>query len=175
MGGDDKALVEVDGVAMAVRVARALREAGASSVACIGGDRHRLGSLGLDVVDDGWPGEGPLGGLATALGWTDEPTLVLAGCDQPWLDARAIAELVAAHPAGGAGAATVYGVDGSPQPLPGVYDVELRPRLCAALAAGERALVVALRLAQTTAVEAVDVVTRGALRDVDRPMDLRPP
>jgi molybdopterin-guanine dinucleotide biosynthesis protein A len=82
--GRDKALVEVDGVALARRVADALVAAGCARVLAIGGDAPALGALGLDPVPDRWPGEGPLGGLATALGAAaDADVVVLAPCD--WL------------------------------------------------------------------------------------------
>ena len=112
---------------------------------CIGGDRRALIELGLSVVDDEWPGRGRLGGLVTALGWSPDRVVVVAGCDQPWLDADPIRELVAAHDAGGT-PATVYRVGDRIQPLPGVYDVGLRPGLMAAMRAGERALAAAVRV-----------------------------
>ncbi len=90
--GRDKALIEVDGVAMARRVADALRAGGCSRVLAIGGEAEALAALGLEPVADRWPGEGPLGGLATALLAADDgDVLVLAPCD--WL--RPSGELVA--------------------------------------------------------------------------------
>lgn len=168
--GTDKAFVSVDGVAMVRRVVSALSAAGAADVVCIGGDRARLGRLALPSIDDEQPGEGPLGGLLTALHWSDEPTVVVAGCDQPWLTAAAITALVAAHQ-GSAQPATVYCAEGIVQPLPGVYDVTLRRDLMAAMASGERALGAALSVVAPLVVEATDP---GSLRDVDRPEDLRP-
>jgi molybdopterin-guanine dinucleotide biosynthesis protein A len=76
--GTDKALLEVDGVAMAVRVARALDAAGATEVMCIGGDAPALAALGLIVVTDRHPGDGPLGAVITALADADTP-VELAG------------------------------------------------------------------------------------------------
>ncbi|MDQ6697855.1 MAG: NTP transferase domain-containing protein [Actinomycetota bacterium] len=168
--GADKAFVAVDGVAMVQRVAGALSAGGAASVVCIGGDRARLGRLGLSTVDDDRPGEGPLAGLATALGWCDEKTLVVAGCDQPWLTASAITSLVVAHEQSMA-PATVYRAEGIVQPLPGVFDISLLADLTVALTRGERALAAALRVAEPFIVEATEP---DALRDVDRPEDLRP-
>lgn len=168
--GTDKALVTVDGAAMAVRVARAMHAAGATAVSCIGGDGVALALLGLAAVGDEWPGEGPLGGLATALGWSAEQLVVVAGCDQPWLDGAAIGVLVRAHrPVGSL--ATVYGVDGRAQPLPGAYDVRLRSHLVSALDSGERALIAGLRLARPTIIELAEP---AVLRDVDWPEDLPP-
>ncbi len=166
--GTDKALVPVGGVAMAERVVRTLAAAGATEVTCIGGDRLALDGLGLSVIEDEWPGEGPLGGLVTALGWSGEPAIVVAGCDQPWLDLGTIELLVEAHGAGDA-AVTVYRVDDRPQPLPGVYAAHFCSPLADALAGGERSLMAALRLAGPTIVDPIDPAT---LRDVDRPEDL---
>jgi molybdopterin-guanine dinucleotide biosynthesis protein A len=65
--GRDKAFVVVDGEPMVVRVARALRGAGADEVVAVGGDEARLSALGLAHLPDDHPGEGPLGGVLTAL------------------------------------------------------------------------------------------------------------
>jgi molybdopterin-guanine dinucleotide biosynthesis protein A len=169
--GTDKAFVTVDGVAMARRVATALRAGGAASVVCVGGDRAGLRRLGLPSIEDEWPGEGPLGGLVTALGWAHEAgreTLLLAGCDQPWLDAEAVRGLVEAH-AKAASAVTLYRVDTTVQPLPGVYEVALRRELEVAMANGERALGSVFGMAEATVLQATHPAT---LRDVDRPEDL---
>lgn len=170
--GTDKALVRVDGVEMVSRVVGALRDAGAFDVACIGGNRDALERLGLTVVDDEWPGEGPLGGLATALAWSPASAVVAAGCDQPWLDGPTISRLVEAHRARAVGSVTVYRVDGRAQPLPGVYDVGLRAGLVAAMADGQRALRCALRLAEPCVVESRDPTP---VADIDRPEDLPAP
>jgi molybdopterin-guanine dinucleotide biosynthesis protein A len=92
--GTDKALVLVDGVALARRVADALRSGGCDEVLAIGGDADALGALGLRPVADRWPGEGPLGGLATALAAVAPgDVLVLAPCDLVRPDWLAIADL----------------------------------------------------------------------------------
>lgn len=82
--GRDKALIEVDGVPMARRVADVLRAGGCDRILAVGGDAEALAALGLEPIADRWPGEGPLGGLATALLAADDgDVLVLAPCD--WL------------------------------------------------------------------------------------------
>lgn len=93
--GTDKALVAVDGAPMARRVTDALATGGCSPVIAVGGDAAALAALGLDVVGDGWPGEGPLGAIVTALelaapsgSWT-----FVAACDLPWLDAATVVDL----------------------------------------------------------------------------------
>jgi molybdopterin-guanine dinucleotide biosynthesis protein A len=82
--GRDKATVLVDGVAMAERVADALRDAGVRAVALIGTD-----------VPDLHPGAGPLGGIITALQWAGDEVVVVAPCDMPWIEsshARALCD-----------------------------------------------------------------------------------
>jgi molybdopterin-guanine dinucleotide biosynthesis protein A len=90
----DKAMIEVDGIAMARRVADALAGAGCSPVMAIGGNRAALNHIGLDLVADEFPGEGPLGGILTALA-VGAPVAV-AACDLPELASPTVAALVAA-------------------------------------------------------------------------------
>jgi molybdopterin-guanine dinucleotide biosynthesis protein A len=78
--GRDKALVEIDGRPMAVRVADALEGAGAAEVFCVGGDAA-LASYGVRLLADDYPGEGPLGGLVTALRHAAHDLVVVLACD----------------------------------------------------------------------------------------------
>jgi len=153
--GRDKALIEIDGVAMAERVTVALRAAGASSVARIG-----------DEVTDLHPGAGPLGGVITALRWSDEPLTVIAPCDLLAPDPDAFRALASAL-AGGEALAAVPAVD---RPLPlALRRAALEP-LAAAFAAGERSLHRALDGVPLVVVELPAV----ALADADAPEDLPP-
>ena len=92
--GVDKAMIEVDGVSMARRLTDVLLAAGCSPVVAVGGDPRGLSRLGLEVVDDDFPGEGPLGGILTALG-VGAPAAVVA-CDLPRLGSDTMAALIAA-------------------------------------------------------------------------------
>ena len=94
--GRDKALVEVGGRALARIAADALTDAGAEEVFVVGGDRPALEALGLRVVPDGWPAEGPLGGIVTALEHAALDVVVVLACDLPWITAPPLRELVAA-------------------------------------------------------------------------------
>ena len=87
--GTDKALVEVDGVAMAERVARALDgRRGARSCAFIGGDVAAAGGARASRrAPTAGPGAGRLGGVLTALERQSTPSVVVAACDLPDLDA----------------------------------------------------------------------------------------
>jgi molybdopterin-guanine dinucleotide biosynthesis protein A len=101
--GTDKALLEVDGRALARRVHDALIAAGCAPVVAIGGDAPALRGLGLDVVDDLYPGDGPLGALITACTTLGEQAdiVVALGCDLPDADPRAIAAVCAPFDAPG--------------------------------------------------------------------------
>jgi len=65
--GQTKALIDVDGTAMADRVLDALRSVGADPVVLVGGDADELAPLSAPVVPDLYPGEGPVGGVLSAL------------------------------------------------------------------------------------------------------------
>jgi molybdopterin-guanine dinucleotide biosynthesis protein A len=93
--GRDKATMPVDGAAMAARVAAVLRDVGCVPVVAIGGDPGALAALGLDVVADLHPGEGPLGGIVTALdALVDARAVVVVGCDMPWLSVAAVMAVI---------------------------------------------------------------------------------
>ncbi|MEZ5137807.1 MAG: NTP transferase domain-containing protein [Acidimicrobiales bacterium] len=96
--GTDKALLEVDGVALARRAARALAAGGAGEVVLVGASAAVGDRMAMDVVPDDRPGEGPLAGLATALRWASgrggAEVLLVAACDQPDLEPALLAELV---------------------------------------------------------------------------------
>jgi molybdopterin-guanine dinucleotide biosynthesis protein A len=92
--GTDKATLVVGGTAMARRMAGALAAAGCSSVLAIGGDPAALSAVGLQHVPDRYPGEGPLGGILTALA-IGAPCLVVA-CDLPRLGADVLSAVAAA-------------------------------------------------------------------------------
>lgn len=149
--GRDKATLAIDGVAMAERVARTLRAAGAREVARIGTD-----------VPDLFPGEGPLGGIITALRWAGDEVVVTAPCDMPWLDAAHVVPLLDAL----AGNDVAFAAG---QHLVAAWSPGALVALEAAFASGERAPRRAL--AQVRAV-AVAFAEGAWSRDVDTPDDL---
>jgi molybdopterin-guanine dinucleotide biosynthesis protein A len=161
--GVDKATLAIDGVAMARRVADALLLAGCSPVLAIGGDSTGLSRLGLDHIDDEFPGEGPLGGILTALSH-GSPAVVLA-CDLPNITAATITTLVDA--VDGHDAAIAY--SDRAEPLCAVWSPSAAALLGARFDAGERAL--------HRAIDGLDIawVTggRAELRNVNTPADLR--
>jgi molybdopterin-guanine dinucleotide biosynthesis protein A len=138
--GRDKALLEVDGRPMALRVADALAGAGASEVFCVGGD-PTLGSYGLHVVRDEHPGEGPLNGLVTALRYAADDLVVVLACDLLAPSVAALERLVGAATEQPARAAIVPIVGGRAQWLHAAWrrDVCLS-WLASAFEVGERSV-----------------------------------
>jgi molybdopterin-guanine dinucleotide biosynthesis protein A len=81
--GRDKALLEFGGVALIVWTAK-LVESAASRCAIVG-DAVRLEGLELRVIEDDFPGAGPLGGIATALRASSAEWNLVVACDLPYL------------------------------------------------------------------------------------------
>jgi molybdopterin-guanine dinucleotide biosynthesis protein A len=166
--GRDKAFVEIDGVPMARRVADALAGAGCSTVVAIGGDADGLATLGLSTLPDGWPGEGPVGGVRTALvGFPDATAIVVVACDTPWLDAPAVRSLVQAL-VGDASAQVAVAHTDRVEPLCAAWRPAALAELAAAMDAGERRLhaVVGALVAHRVS------VPLDALRNVNAPTDV---
>jgi molybdopterin-guanine dinucleotide biosynthesis protein A len=132
--GEPKALIELDGAPLAARAAAALQRGGAQRVVLVGASDDVAAGVGLPVVADDRPGEGPLAGVATALAWAsrcardagveaEAAVLVVAACDQPDLSDVLIAGLIAAV-AEGAEVAVGETADGRRHPLPTAWRVD---------------------------------------------------
>ena len=170
--GVDKASQLVGGVPLAVVMGRVARSAGAASVVGVGARAAAAAALdaeGMDVVADGWPGEGPAGGVVTALDASVCSLLIVLGCDHPWLRPATLAGLVAELVADPTCPAVVAEADGRAHPTVGVW----RVAACAASAGsyfadGGRSL---RGLADHVGARRV-AVPAGEVRDVDTPDDL---
>ena len=164
--GRDKALIEVDGVVLAERVARVLESAGCSPVVFVGGDAERLEpATGRAVVPDRWPSHGPVGGVLTALRHFD-PTgadaVVIAACDLVALTADAVRDVVSAPPAD-----VAIADSGRPEPMLGRWSVGAADAVESAFATERSVLAVARALGATTV-----AVDPAALRNANEPGDL---
>ena len=181
--GQDKALVEIDGVPMARLVADALQNGGAERVVLVGGNPAVAAALWLDAVPDGWVAIGPLGGISSAVkeGWDTvhraEPLLpashvaiVVAACDQPALGASLIASLVGALKAAPPEVVVAVPVtpDGRRQPFPAVWRATAGPMLEQLIASGARRADAGIGADNAVLVDA----RAEDLRDIDTPADL---
>ena len=84
--GRDKALLPHHGSALAASVAHEVERAAGQCV--LVGDPARYEQLGYPVVADLYPGEGPLGGILTALHHTQAEWNVIVACDMPRVTAE---------------------------------------------------------------------------------------
>lgn len=162
--GTDKALVAWQGVPMASRVAAALGEAGCHPVVAIGGDAQALSALGFDVVADRWPGEGPLGGVITALRHLPGEVVMVVSCDLPRLSSGTVRTVLAAL---GGNEASVPLTD-RPESLCAAWSRAALPALEAAFEQGERSLRGVLDRIQVVHPR----VDRQDLTNVNTPRDL---
>jgi molybdopterin-guanine dinucleotide biosynthesis protein A len=92
--GSDKATFEVDGLPMATRVAQAAKAAGASEILLVGATQAKAKKLTGTWKKDTYPGEGPLGGVITALKSASHDSVVVLSCDMPFITDAVIASLV---------------------------------------------------------------------------------
>jgi molybdopterin-guanine dinucleotide biosynthesis protein A len=167
--GADKSLLVHEGEPLVVRVAGALRAAGCRPVVAVGGAAGHL----LTTVDDLWPGEGALGGVATALGHfsADDGEAVdavaVVATDLAALRPEVIMALVAALEAGDHDVAVAF--TDQVEPLCAVWRTVLATYLRAAHQAGLRAVHGAFSRLDVVEV-AVDPL---ALLNVNSPADLR--
>ncbi|CAB4663387.1 unannotated protein [freshwater metagenome] len=92
--GVDKATFEVDGVAMANRVSQAASEAGAKEILLVGGTQAKAKKLTGVWKKDLYPGQGPLGGVITAVKSASNDAVVVLSCDMPFITGSVISSLV---------------------------------------------------------------------------------
>ena len=170
--GTDKAFIEVEGRWLIARALMAL--AGASQRLIVGGTDPRLAKAAATAdarhVADRWPGEGPLGAVATALGLARHPVTVILPCDLPAISAEDVVVLVQA----------VCDAPPAADPMAAVFTDHRRHYL--PLAIDTRAAALAERLFESgrravasllDEVAVVDVpAPPSAVADMDRPEDL---
>jgi molybdopterin-guanine dinucleotide biosynthesis protein A len=84
--GFDKALLEIDGKPLISRVVDSVNRAGITDLKIVGGDSDSFELLGYDYLTDDYPGEGPLGGIITALNYFKthgKKHVLIVACDLP--------------------------------------------------------------------------------------------
>jgi len=140
--GTDKALLPFGGATLG-QSAAARVESAAGSVTLVG--NLQLGArFGYPAIPDLYPGEGPLGGILTALGHTSADWNLVVACDMPAVSAGFLAGLLDAAVASGADALLPAGPAGRPEPLCAVYHRRSRAALERAFTGGVRKILAAL-------------------------------
>ncbi|CAN5394297.1 hypothetical protein BH23ACT3_BH23ACT3_14990 [soil metagenome] len=164
--GRPKAWLVIDGQPMAGRVAAVLLAGGCRTVRFVGSAPDPALGLGIETIPDHLPGEGPLGGVLTALRACDTD-VVVAACDLPSIDAADVRSLLAADPSR-RGQVVVATAHGQHVPL-ALWRRSALATMSEMFAAGARSWRAALG-----ALGALEVTIRAEhARDVDTPDDLR--
>jgi molybdenum cofactor guanylyltransferase len=156
--GRDKALFEFDGKPMLARILQLLQ--GATDKVKVVAAPGKYAAFGVEVVADRWPGEGPLGGIITALldaeacqpgrDWN-----LMVSCDMPFLTrdwlhflrdraARSNAQVVLANSAHG------------PEPLCACWRTDAAGALRAAFESGVRKVMEGLHHVKTEVLDEAD-------------------
>jgi molybdopterin-guanine dinucleotide biosynthesis protein A len=133
--GQDKALLELGGVPMVMRAGQ-LAQPQVISVSIVA-PRERYEHLDLRILPDHWPGAGPLGGIATALGATPVDWNLILGCDLPYLTPEWVAWLISRALKSRAQAVVPESPRGL-EPLAAMYHRSCRESLAAAVERGVR-------------------------------------
>ncbi len=117
--GRDKALLPFNGRSLVEHVASQAR--GVTGNIILVGEIHRYANLGYPVVEDIFPGRGPLSGLHAALIRSNSDWNLVLACDMPALSAEFLMKLMMRAETGQAAAVIPVAPDGVPQPLCAAY------------------------------------------------------
>lgn len=90
--GQDKGLVPLQGRPMVAHLLAALAPLALPTM--LVAHHPAYADFGLPVLPDMLPGQGPMGGLYTALHHSEKPWVLLLSCDTPFLSPEAVASLL---------------------------------------------------------------------------------
>ncbi len=117
--GRDKALLPYGGATLAEFVAARVEAAAGSAV--LVGAAERYGHLNRPVIPDLVPGQGPLGGIQSALSATTADWNLIVACDLPRVEASYLRLLLEEAEAADADCLVPVSPGGRPEPLCAVY------------------------------------------------------
>ncbi|HWB82899.1 MAG TPA: molybdenum cofactor guanylyltransferase [Bryobacteraceae bacterium] len=164
--GRDKALLPYRGGALAESVAQAVAQACGSAV--LVGAPERYTKLHFPTIADLYPGEGPLGGILTALHHTSANWNLVVACDMPEITAEFLDYLMNAAERLASGILLPASPSGLPQPLCAAYHRNVQAALAAAYARGIRKVTAAF---EGIPVTRMTVPEMTPLQNVNTPED----
>ncbi len=112
-----------------------MRDAHVDPIVAIGGEP---GMLPIPTVADRYPGEGPLGAVATAATYARSGWILTTTCDLPLLDAKTLQSMLGALDPEASDTAVVAGVDGVPHVSLAIWPASLARSIHQSIRAGER-------------------------------------
>jgi len=169
--GFDKAFLEINGEPLIAKVVRVFNEAGLSDCCIVGGDAKAFRSLGHICLPDMHPGEGPLGGIITALTSfmkQGKSHGMIVACDLPNISKDFITEMILMsieEPK----SIVVPVLEERLQWMHALWPIEVLPVLLKSFTGGIRAPWRATKDLQLLKIEGIDP---KVLFDVDEPDDL---
>lgn len=166
--GRDKAQLPWQGGTLVTHIAAQLRRLTGDLVVSAN-DPAPFAGLGVPVVVDRQPGEGPLMALASCLAVARRDLNLMVGCDMPYIPGPAVRALLAR--AGDADAVVPRGPDGRAEPLFALYRRSCLPAAEAVLARGGRRLHDLLDSVRVRWVEAAELPLGGWQRNLNTPAD----
>jgi molybdopterin-guanine dinucleotide biosynthesis protein A len=165
--GRDKALLPFNGSTLVQSVAEAVRAA--AGIVSLVGNPARDGLL--SYVPDLYPGEGPLGGIISALEHSRADWNLIVACDMPRISAGFLGQLLDAAESCEGDALVPAGASGRPEPLCAVYHRGALRGLSAAFARSVRKIAVALQEVRTVTWPVSEV---AYFQNVNTPEDWAP-
>jgi len=156
--GRDKALVEMDGTPMLLRMRTLLGEI-TKQVNVIAAPT-KYAALGITGIADRWDGQGPLAGIITALLTTKQASSeaqwnLIVGCDMPFLTREWLAYLVARAQASSAEVVAPQSAQGL-EPLCACWRTTAAGKLQTAFDEGVRKITQAMKRLQMEALDEAD-------------------
>jgi molybdenum cofactor guanylyltransferase len=156
--GRDKALVGVGGMPMLERMIGLLQRVttGVKLVA----SPSKYSGFGAEIVEDSWPGEGPLGGIITALkdAGKGAPACkwnLVVSCDMPFLTQEWLSFLCQRATNSKSQVVVPHSMHG-PEPLCACYRTDASAALCAAFESGVRKVTQGLQHVTTEVLDEAD-------------------
>jgi molybdopterin-guanine dinucleotide biosynthesis protein A len=158
--GRDKARLPFRGGTLASAVANAVREAAGSAIL--------VGNPELGGIPDLYPGEGPLGGILTALHHSSSEWNLIVACDLPEITPALLTRLLDAAEHSGCDVLLPRTPGGRDQPLCAVYRRSARETIEARFQAGIRKVTTGL---EGLAVDHLEVSEVLQFQNVNTPED----
>ncbi|HMD38814.1 MAG TPA: molybdenum cofactor guanylyltransferase [Candidatus Acidoferrum sp.] len=156
--GRDKALAEFAGEPMLARMLKLMKDFGAN--AKVVAAQGKYAEFGATIVVDRWPGEGPLGGIVTALRHTQESAPkrdwnLIVSCDMPFLTREWLAYLAQRAANSGAQVVLAHSENG-PEPLCACWRTDAVEMLQAAFERGVRRVTQGIALLRAEVLDEAD-------------------